>query len=425
MMREQRWSRLSTSLGEDLRWLEAVGVLAAEQGVRVALVGGAVRDLVLGRDVMDLDLVVEGDAPRIAKGCADRFGGRVQAHETFGTATWTRQALKIDFAMARTETYSAPAALPVVRAGTLEEDLRRRDFSVNALALLLSPGCKGELVDPFGGERDLGTGTLSVLHNQSFDDDPTRGLRAARFAARFGFTLGDKSRQLLSASIAAGSVDKLTPERMGAELTRVLEEPRVGSAVACMRQWGLLAALHPSLAADVQLEGRLDKGRTSWEQYKGAERGSVSDVLWALLGLSMTRAEREQQTRWHGGTRGGGQHFVEAPARIERAREALADQTSPEVWGDALMGLRPDECVALSALANPGMCRALDWWSETGSAVVPEWDGEALIAAGYAPGPALGAALAAIRRVAWSSGNKEEQLQAGAAAYARALDCDD
>ena len=162
--------------------------LAREKEQPLALVGGVVRDLLLGLAFRDLDLVVEGDAIMLVEELVVRFGGRAGVHRSFGTASWIAlDGSSVEIASARREHYSRPGALPDVAPASLEEDLARRDFSINAMALSLSAE-EPRLVDPFGGREALAKRELRVLHGHSFDDDPTRVLRALRFCSRLDFT---------------------------------------------------------------------------------------------------------------------------------------------------------------------------------------------------------------------------------------------
>ena len=214
---------LRTALGERFRLAEAVGDLGAELGMAVHLVGGPVRDAMMGRPVRDLDLVVEGDAVKLARALAAARGGRVYAHEDFGTAHYVDpDGEEVDLASARVEYYERPAALPRVLNAELRRDLYRRDFTINAMAIALGPSELGRLLDPYGGLRDLHQRVLRVLHGLSFHDDPTRAFRAARFAARFDFRLAPQTATLLGAARRAGVLDALGIERLGAELDRMV-----------------------------------------------------------------------------------------------------------------------------------------------------------------------------------------------------------
>ena len=203
---------------------------AAAAGTPVYLVGGAVRDLLLGLDQpSNIDLVVEADVGPIA---AD-LGGKVRSHERFETATVQLGDVEVDLARARTETYPHPGALPEVSPAGLEEDLSRRDFTINAMAVPL--GGDAELVDPHDGLRDLRDGLLRVLHDASFADDPTRALRAGRYAARLGVDLEDRTRGL----IGTADLDTVSRERTVAELRRVACEERRVRGFALLDEWGV------------------------------------------------------------------------------------------------------------------------------------------------------------------------------------------
>ena len=200
----------------------AVAALDGEDSVYV--VGGAVRDLLLGREPRELDFVVEGDALAVAR----RVGGRVVAHERFGTATVSVPGATFDLASARRERYERPGALPEVELGaTLREDLERRDFTVNAIALHLADG---ELTWVPRAHEDLDARRLRVLHDRSFIDDPTRLLRLVRYAARLGFEPEERTDRLAAEAIAGGALDTVTGSRLGAELRLLLREPQPARA---------------------------------------------------------------------------------------------------------------------------------------------------------------------------------------------------
>lgn len=203
---------------------------AAASGVPAYFVGGVVRDALLGRDLADVDVVVEGEVDELAS----RLGGASRSHARFGTARVSVDGADVDLATARTETYAHPGALPNTEPADLEADLRRRDFTINALAVPLEGG---ELIDRHGGLADLGEGVLRILHDSSFADDPTRALRAARYAARFGFAPDEHTLGLLrAADLGTVSVDRVT-----ADLRRIAAEPAAKQAFALLGEWGVLA----------------------------------------------------------------------------------------------------------------------------------------------------------------------------------------
>ena len=224
----------------------AVAALDGEEAVYV--VGGAVRDLLLGRVPHELDFVVEGDAAAVARRAATRIGGRVLVHERFGTATVEGPGTVFDLAGARRERYERPGALPEVQLGaSLGEDLARRDFTINAIALHL---VDGELTAWPGAREDLEAGVLRVLHGGSFVDDPTRLLRLARYAARLGFEPEPETDALAAAAVAGGAVETVTGPRLGAELRLLVREPLPGALLALERHGLGAAVLGPAFAVD-------------------------------------------------------------------------------------------------------------------------------------------------------------------------------
>jgi tRNA nucleotidyltransferase (CCA-adding enzyme) len=218
-------TRLEKSLSaESLALIKMAGQLAAERRLGIYLVGGVVRDILLGRANSDLDLVVEGDAMGLAESLAGELGGRLVVHRRFGTAKIRTGDLTVDLAMARAETYARPGALPTVRPGSIQDDLARRDFTVNAIALRLDPGSFGKLVDPFDGQKDMESKLIRILHDRSFIDDATRMLRAVRYEQRFGFRLEPSTESLLRQNVAM--LRTISGDRTRHELELILKEDR-------------------------------------------------------------------------------------------------------------------------------------------------------------------------------------------------------
>ncbi|HSI97924.1 MAG TPA: CBS domain-containing protein, partial [Gaiellaceae bacterium] len=244
------------SLADDLLRIEALRPLfdavaaLGERGEGVHLVGGTIRDILLGEESFDVDIAVEGDAIAIARSLADSLGGRVTPHEKFGTAIvqyGDRQ--RIDVVTTRTEFYDAPGALPAVERAGLREDLFRRDFTINAMAVSLAPDDFGRLTDPFGGREDLEGRVLRVLHNLSFIDDPTRIFRAIRYEARYGFRLEEHSARLARGCIEMGLVGDLSSARLRDELVALLDDPGGIGGVGRLGELGADHAIHPRLRA--------------------------------------------------------------------------------------------------------------------------------------------------------------------------------
>jgi tRNA nucleotidyltransferase (CCA-adding enzyme) len=269
------------SLAEELARLEALTPVfeavaaASEPYDGVYLVGGTVRDILLGEPNFDVDIAVEGDAIALARSVADALDGRVRPHRKFGTAVVLYgDDQRIDVVTARTEFYDAPAALPSVEHATIREDLFRRDFTINAMAVSLRGADFGRLVDPFHGRRDLEARTIRVLHNLSFIDDPTRIFRAIRYESRYGFRMDEHTQRLARGTIEMGLVGDLSSARLRDELVALLEEGDAGASILRLAELGAGRAIHPHLAADeeaVELLGRLralneryDTGIPAW-----------------------------------------------------------------------------------------------------------------------------------------------------------------
>jgi tRNA nucleotidyltransferase (CCA-adding enzyme) len=338
---------LAEALHDAYPELEALRAVAEEP---VYLVGGAVRDLLLGRGRADLDLVVEGDAFALAA----RLGAEPVEHERFGTAKVVLDGHQLDIAGARTETYSRPGALPdVAPAADVEADLGRRDFTINAMAIPL----RGEarLIDPHDGEADLRVGLLSVLHECSFADDPTRAIRAARYAARFDFELEPRTAVLLRAA----DLDTVSVDRREAELLRLAAEARALRALELLCEWEVVE----SREAGVELAARVDEllGSPPWADVAPRDR--------ALLAAALGPAGEERDLA------------AESPERPSQGVELARGRDSVEL-----------------ALARALGARWLDDYVGEWCAVELEIDGADLLAAGVPQGEALGHGLKAALR---------------------------
>ena len=246
---------------ESLRLVQKAGALAAERRLGIYLVGGVVRDILLGRANSDLDLVVEGSAIELAEALTGEIGGRLVVHRRFGTAKIRTGDLTVDLAMARAETYARPGALPTVRSGSIRDDLARRDFSINAMALRLAPGSFGNLVDPFNGQKDLEEKLIRILHDRSFIDDATRMLRAVRYEQRFGFRLETSSENLLRRNVSM--LRTISGNRIRHDLELILKEERPEKALKRAGDLGLLGEVHPALKGDGWLKTMFEKARES------------------------------------------------------------------------------------------------------------------------------------------------------------------
>jgi tRNA nucleotidyltransferase (CCA-adding enzyme) len=251
------------------RLVAAARKVADQLGVSVYLVGGMVRDMLLERANEDVDLVVEGDGIAFAEALAEALDGRAHPHLPFLTAVITLpDGLRVDVASARTEFYRTPAALPEVATSLIRQDLYRRDFTINSLAVVLSGDRYGELVDFFGGRMDIQRLEIRVLHSLSFIDDPTRALRAVRYARRLGFTIAPDTRNLISTALKEGVFERLSGQRLRRELEYVLAEPHPTTALELVADLGLLPAICPGLKWSDEVRSYLMEveGQLAWHQ---------------------------------------------------------------------------------------------------------------------------------------------------------------
>jgi tRNA nucleotidyltransferase (CCA-adding enzyme) len=329
-------------------------VLAAvgeEPGVYV--VGGAVRDALAGATPHDLDLVVECDALGVARRAAARIGGELLVHERFGTATVAADGYELNLAAARRETYAHPGALPDVELGaTIEEDLGRRDFSVNAIAVALEDG---RMIEWPGARADLAAGVLRVLHGRSFADDPTRMLRLVRYAHRLGFAAEPGTAALVDPALLA----TVSGDRLGAELRLLMGEGALGA----------LGALGPALLPGFAPPPALPRAPLA---ALAACCTRVPDLAGRLDALGFTAHDRK---------------VVVAAATAELD---LAGASDAELWL-ALRRLPPEAAEVVAAGDGPAAEAARRWLDDVRHRAL-DITGDDLVAAGLT-GPAVGAGL--------------------------------
>jgi len=224
---------------KSLALVQSIGLLARAHGVAAYLVGGPVRDLMLGFPNVDLDITVEGNCLRLAEVLASQYrDARVTRYPAFMTATvHIPDGSQVDFATARQEIYARGGAFPEVKPSSIKDDLLRRDFTINAMAIAINPDTWGKLIDPFGGLSDLLSKRLRVLHEKSFLDDPTRILRAARLKARLGLSVEAKTLKLLKSAIKIKVLDTIKPQRYLKDFNKILKEPKSREAIKCLKEW--------------------------------------------------------------------------------------------------------------------------------------------------------------------------------------------
>ena len=374
--------------------------LGSEHPQSVFLVGGAVRDLLLEREPLDLDLAVDGSLGELTQ----RLEGTPEIHDRFGTATVTREAVRYDIAQTRAERYAEPGALPEVRPAPILEDLQRRDFTVNAIALGLTGPQAGELIAVDGALEDLEARRLEVLHDESFVDDPTRLLRLARYAARLGFTIAPHTRELAAAAVANGALATVSGPRIGNELRLLAAESDPVTGFAVLSQLGLDGAIDKSLAFG---EERQQLARAALAELPSDGSPAIVVLGVALLGrepgaatalldrLEFTAADREA---------------IVDVGRASRLNEALESASTGSDVARAI-GNAGVATVALAAAQVPSWRH--QQWLQTLRHQKLQITGDDLIEAGIKEGPELGRRLAKVQDAVWdgSAPDRESQLK--------------
>lgn len=415
-------------LPEQLTLLRLVADEAAARGVAAYLVGGVVRDLLLGRPGLDFDIVVVGDAVALARALAKKYGGKLTAHPRFGTATVeTREGMRensqeqrkeyskqsdfyslfsalssLDFITARRETYSQPAALPDVTPSTLEDDLNRRDFTINTLAVRLDGAHFGELYDLHQGADDIARGIIRVLHPASFLDDPTRIFRAVRYEQRYGFAIAPETLALIPA--ARPHVAALSAERVRHEFDLIFDEPNAVSMLNRLDELGMLKAVENALPWGADLRERLAAGLSAdpgpqWDatlRYAGIPfRWIVGYTLW-LLDLTQSEIDSTQA------------RLVFPLSVLTSLRSAarlrvdlpLFSGAAPSKWVERLRGVPLPAIYAVYLVSGEP---ALEMYASHWQHIHPKTDGDTLKALGLPPGPAYKKILLRLH-AAWLDG---------------------
>jgi tRNA nucleotidyltransferase (CCA-adding enzyme) len=389
---------------------------AQELGYVLYIVGGFVRDLLLERPNFDIDLVVEGNAIGLAKKLARSFGGRVRTHARFGTAKWILDGHEsLDFVTARTEFYAHPTALPQVEQSSIKQDLHRRDFTINTLAIRLDRDHRGELLDFYGGEQDLRDGVIRVLHSLSFTEDPTRILRAVRLEQRLGFHIEPRTQELIADAL--GLLQRVTGERIRHEIFLLFQEQEPESGLVRLEELGVLRQIHPGLRCDGWLQSKFrtlrevmpDWYEQSWrpsvvEEEHDALHGlslptdNAHHMYLALLTYRLILAELD--------TLGTRLKLARDDVDMLHAVAALRDETARFQVGD----MRPSEVYRLlEPYSGPTILitwvatdsqrvRAYlqDYWRDHRH-VKPVLTGDDLKKMGFSPGPIFGQVLGALR----------------------------
>ena len=395
-------------------WIEKIRHISRTMHNTVFVVGGWVHDFLLGRTSLDLDFAVEGDVIALTTELAKQFGGEVHQFKHFGGAHWiVSPELTLDFTTARKERYPTFASLPIVSPTHIDEDLKRRDFNINAMALALHDSQFGLLIDPFSGREALQEGSISLLHPLSLLQDPTRIFRASRYASRFNFQF-NVTKQQISALHTIEIPKQLSLQRIGIELEKIFAEDHPTHCFEFLVSWGIWTHWQPKWNLRLWRQSILTSTVLSEEW---------SDIWWLQLGLALCNSERLSwidviSTRQH-----GRKLWLEILPKIERTVQglkqldlSLSDNAFPIKVGTLLQKSTLVECIVLEHLLTQETYRtqmdALQWWLSEGSTRKAHTTGSQLIAWGVPKGPAFAELLQLAQQVAWQGGDAEAEREA-------------
>jgi tRNA nucleotidyltransferase (CCA-adding enzyme) len=384
----------------------------------VYLVGGAVRDVLMGEPNFDVDIAVEGDGIAFGDALAEALGGRVIPHDRFGTAIVVHEGGRVDVATARTEFYDSPGALPTVEQASIRQDLYRRDFTINAMAASLRGDDFGRLVDHFGGLQDLENGVVRVLHNLSFIDDPTRIFRAIRYENRYGLAMDAHTLALARACVEMNLVGELSSSRLRDELQALLSEERVDDSVRRLAELGIDRAIHPHLAADeesARLIGEIDRAR---------EDLVPATPAWRLrLAVLARRLPPDELYEWFERLklrRRDADRIADAVAVGPRLPELLAETEEPAAVRAIVEPHDPDGALFAYALAGEPARSRLERYFGDFRQVGLEISGDDLAELGLQESPRVGAILEELlrRKLNGELDGRESEIEAAKALIA-------
>jgi len=399
---------------QQLTLLRRVAEAASARQVPLYLVGGLVRDLLLGSPVTDFDLVVEGDAIVFAKGLAAQHGGRVTAHVRFGTAQWflpDSDGHALDFISTRSETYKHPGALPTVKPGHLADDLARRDFTINTLAVRIDGAHWGELRDDLGGLKDLERGLVRVLHPKSFLDDPTRLFRLVRYEQRYGFQIAPETLMLIPP--ARQLISSLSAERLRHELDLILEEENSVAMLSRLAELDLLQPIHLALVwNDARRERYINGLRLARDGHSQVIRLSAgrSFLAWHFWLLDLAPADvqnLERRLHFHAKLL----ESLLAASALFADLPSLSGSMKPSQWMNRLEELPLTAVYAVFLSIPEGeVCQTLHTYLETWRHVKPKTNGHDLKKRGLPAGPRYQQILTRLRQ-AWLDGEVKTEIE--------------
>ena len=383
--------------GDNLSIFRCLRKRALNHSDPVYVVGGPVRDALMGIPIKDLDFVVEGNGPELAQWLAGQLGGEVRVHSRFGTATLFLGRSHVDIVTARRETYPKPAALPQVTPGAISDDLARRDFSINALALPLAEE-RPEVMDPHGGVDDLCRGVIRILHTNSFVDDPTRIFRAVRYEQRLGFDLEPGTLDCLESAMAQGHLASLTGDRLRHELAKILDEDHPEQALKRSAALGILAELQPGFGRGEAVD-RLT-ALCSGGALPGIGGANVAGPLTyvAALAYPLSEIQAEDLIRRINAP-GSWSRVIRDVVSLKYREEALAgDELAGSRLAEVVEGCCAEAILAVARLTKfPLVSRRLALYSDRLQHIGLALTGKDLLEMGVTQGPGLGRLLRQLR----------------------------
>ncbi|MBC6938075.1 MAG: CBS domain-containing protein [Chloroflexi bacterium] len=406
-------SQIESVLGRAISTLiNTIAALAQESGISLYLVGGIVRDLLLYRRNLDIDFVAEGDAIHLTEMLQKRLGGRISSFRPFGTAKWkldeqVAAALHldarllpdhIDFATSRNEFYEHPTALPTVYNSSIKLDLQRRDFTINAMAVQLSPAAaSGRVMDYYGGLHDLQARQIRVLHSLSFVDDPTRILRAVRFQQRLDFTIEPRTAELIAGALPM--LGRITGERIRNELTLLLRETEPENGLLALQERGALAAIHPAFVLSSDVISALQRARAVQDWPWPMPELDMAVLYWHIIaaGVPLIRLPSLLERLLFG--RGMTNSLLEAARLAQQADELAQPDLRPSQITAILKPASETACLAAWLLAeNPLVGQRIRRYMVEWRFIQPGINGHHLQKLGLKPGPRYSAILNRLRQ---------------------------
>ncbi len=370
--------------------LKLSGEVARNLGYSAYLVGGSIRDLLLGEANLDIDIVIEGDGIAFAQALAKKMKAKVKSHKRFGTAVVITDFLKFDVATARTEYYDSPAALPRVEMSSIKKDMYRRDFTINTMAIKLNPEHFGQLLDYFGGQRDIKEKTIRILHNLSFIEDPTRAFRAIRFSERFGFKISKHTINLIKTAVRINLFNKLSGTRMYDELNLLFLETEPIKAIKRLSEFDLLKFIHPNLSITRSLEETFEAIQETFAWFKLLffdEELNKSHLFLMALFEELESQERSEALQRLFVPPTARQGILDGIKESQNALIKLQKASQKEIYYTLLPLNLQTILFTMAKARHKELKKSISLYLTTLRKIKPALTGKDLKAMGYTPGP--------------------------------------